>query len=80
MSVVNPIMHMRTLTLTKDGHIFVFRYASGYEDEVINEIMQLAEDEECTLDWLDAATLSFQIARYAADAHNTVAAAPEDYA
>ncbi len=61
-------MRMRTVTFAKSGHTFIFRYASGYEDEVVDEIMQLAEDDGCVVDWLDAATLSFQIAHNAAGA------------
>jgi len=60
-------MTTRTLTLAKGGHKYVFRYAPGYEDDVVDEIMRLAEDAQTNLDWLDAATLSFQVAHYAAD-------------
>jgi len=73
-------MQVRNLTFAKDGHTFVFRYAPGCEDEVVDEIMQLAEDEDCTLDWLDAATLSFQIAQHAAGAAaDPLTALPEDF-
>lgn len=44
----------------------MFRYAPGQEDKVVEEIMQLAEREDTPLDWLDAATLSFQITQHAA--------------
>lgn len=73
-------MRMRNLTFAKDGHTFVFRYAPGYEDEVVDEIMQLAEDDDCTLDWLDAATLSFQIAQHAATKSSALTTLPEDFA
>ena len=73
-------MQMRNLTFAKDGHTFVFRYAPGYEDEVVDEIMQLAEAEDCSLDWLDAATLSFQIAQHAAGAtSDALSALPDDF-
>ena len=61
-------METNTLSLTKDGKTFVFRYASGNESHVVEEIMELADDRQCPIDWLDAATLGFQIAQYAADA------------
>ncbi len=59
-------MTTRTVSLDKAGHSFMFRYAPGQEDKVVEEIMQLAEREDTPLDWLDAATLSFQIAQHAA--------------
>lgn len=59
-------MKMRTLTLTKDGHQYAFRYAPGSEDRIVEELMRLAEDEDCNLDWLDAAALSFQVTHKAA--------------
>jgi len=59
-------MTTRTLSLAKGGHKFIFRYASGAEDEIVDSIMRLAEDRGCDLDWLDAAALSFQVAQYAA--------------
>ncbi len=74
-------MRMRNITFAKDGHTFVFRYAPGHEDEVVDEIMRLAEDEDCSLDWLDAATLSFQIAQSAATmAVDPLTMLPEDFA
>ena len=61
-------MDTNTLSLTKDGKTYVFRYASGNEGRIVDEIMELADDRRCPIDWLDAATLGFQIAQYAADA------------
>lgn len=59
-------MTRRTLNLDKNGHKYVFRYVPGEEDEVITEIMQLADDKRTDLDWLDAARLSFRVAQYTA--------------
>ena len=59
-------MTTRTLSLVKNGHKYVFRYCSGREDDIVDAIMDLAEDEDSPVDWLDAATLSFQVTRYAA--------------
>ncbi len=61
-------MDTNTLSLTKEDKTFVFRYASGNESRVVDEIMALADDRHCPIDWLDAATLGSQIAQYAADA------------
>ena len=59
-------MNTRTLSLLKGGHKYVFRYASGSEDEVVDAVMALADDPGSPLDWLDAATLSFQVTQCAA--------------
>ena len=59
-------MNTKTLSLVKDGHKYVFRYTAGSENHVVDEIIRLAEDSDSNLDWLDAATLSFQVARNAA--------------
>jgi hypothetical protein len=61
-------MATRTLSLVKDGHRYVFRYATGSEDAVLDEILRLAESADANFDWLDAATLSFQVTHYAATA------------
>jgi hypothetical protein len=52
----------RILTLVKPPHKYAFRYQGGGELEVIDQIMRLAEDDGCNLDWFDAAMLSFQVA------------------
>ena len=59
-------MSKRTVRLTKDGHDYVFAYGPGYEGQVVDEIMQLAADDETDFDWMDAAALGFQVAQYAA--------------
>ena len=59
-------MNTKTLSLVKDGHKYVFRYTAGSENHIVDEIIRLAEDSDSNLDWLDAATLSFQVARNAA--------------
>jgi len=59
-------MTTRTLSLVKSGHKYVFRYAPGREDDIIDAIVTLAESDQSPVDWLDAATLSFQITQNAA--------------
>ncbi len=60
-------MDTKTLSLVKGSHKYMFRYRPGAEDEIIDEIMRLAESRNCNLDWLDAASLGFQVTRYAAE-------------
>ena len=52
---------MRTLSLTKDAHRYLFRYNEGSECEVLEAVAELASDPGCNFDWVDAASLSFQI-------------------
>lgn len=52
---------MRTITLSKGVHRFVFRYQEGGECEVLEAAAQMAADPACQFDWLDAASVSFQI-------------------
>ncbi|MFP4052500.1 MAG: hypothetical protein ACLFV7_01385 [Phycisphaerae bacterium] len=59
-------MILRTLSIEKDGHLFMFRYTPGCEDYVVEELVRLAEDPDHRVDWLDAATLSFQVTHHAA--------------
>ncbi|HDY65593.1 MAG TPA: hypothetical protein ENH84_05105 [Phycisphaerae bacterium] len=60
-------MNTRTLHLEKEGHTYLFRYAKGQEDEVVEEMMHLADGGETDFDWMDAAVLSFQVTHYAAE-------------
>lgn len=56
----------RTIGMRKDGQTYVFRYAPGSENEVMDELARLADDEGVGLDWVDAATLSFEVTAHAA--------------
>ena len=58
-------MTARTMTMVKGPHKYVFRYSSGSEKDIVEEIVRLADDPDCSLDWLDAATLGFQVAQNA---------------
>ena len=57
----------KVLSLTKGGHKYVFRYVAGCEEDVVDRMVQLAQDDKSDLDWLDAATTSFQLALAAAE-------------
>jgi len=59
-------MSAKLLTFAKEGHKYIFRYSAGCENEIIDVLMHLAEDNSSVLDWLDAATLSFQVTQHAA--------------
>ena len=72
-------MNTKTLSLVKDGHKYLFRYAPGSENELVEEIIRMAEDDQCNLDWLDAATLSFQVARNAAAACTRTVKTPQKH-
>jgi hypothetical protein len=52
---------MRTITLSKGVHRYVFRYTEGQECEVLEAAAQMAADGSSPFDWLDAASVSFQI-------------------
>jgi len=59
-------MSVRVLSLAKGTHKYIFRYTPGCESQIVDEIMRLADDPDTNLDWLDAATLGFQVAHYTA--------------
>ena len=56
----------KLLCLEKDGRKFVFRYRHGEETDILDELARLADDPGSDIDWVDAATLSFQAAHHAA--------------
>jgi hypothetical protein len=60
-------MDTQTLTLEKDGHIYLFRYTPGSEDALVEEFMYLADDRTLNFDWMDAAAMSFQVTQLAAE-------------
>ena len=57
---------MNLLQIHKGGDTYLFRYAEGCEDAVMDELIRLADDDEHALDWLDAATMSYELVRRAA--------------
>jgi hypothetical protein len=59
-------MGMRSVSINKDGQYFLFRYQPGCEDDVVEKLMALADSDSCPIQWMDAATLSFQITQRAA--------------
>ncbi len=60
-------MTIRTLGLEKGGQTYLLRYQVGLEDEVVEEVMRMADDHSLDFDWMDAATMSFQVTHLAAE-------------
>lgn len=52
---------LKTLSLTKGRHTFVFRYAPGDEPQVLDALAELARGRTLPFDWFDAAVLSHQL-------------------
>lgn len=51
----------RQLILNKGTEKFIFRYESGYEDELLDALIDQARDKGTDFDWFDAAVLSFKL-------------------
>ena len=51
----------RQLVLNKGMEKFVFRYQSGCEDELLDALIENANDRQTNFDWFDAAVLSFKV-------------------
>ena len=51
----------RQLALVKRGHRYVFDYTPGQESEVLERLVGLAHDPDCTLGMFDAAVLCHQL-------------------
>jgi hypothetical protein len=51
----------RQLVLNKGNEKFIFRYESGYEDQLLDALISQAKDKRTSFDWFDAAVLSFRL-------------------
>ena len=51
----------RQLILNKGTEKFIFRYDSGYEDKLLDALIEQAKDNRTNFDWFDAAVLSFKL-------------------
>jgi len=51
----------RQLVLNKSGEKFIFRYDSGYEDKLLDTLIEQARGKRTNFDWFDAAVLSFKL-------------------
>ena len=54
---------LRELVLVKRDQRYVFRYAPGEEQEMLQTLVRLAQDPGSDIDWFDAAVLSHQVGR-----------------
>lgn len=51
----------RQLVLNKGSEKYIFRYESGYEDSLLDALIEQAADGRTDFDWFDAAVLSFKL-------------------
>jgi hypothetical protein len=51
----------RQLVLNKGAEKFIFRYDTGYEDRLLDALIEQAKDARTNFDWFDAAVLSFKL-------------------
>jgi len=71
-------MTLQTLRVQKAEHLYLFRYTPGHEDEIVEEVMRLADDPEAEFDWMDAASVSHRVTQQVGDAgHSSGAFLPE---
>lgn len=52
---------MKQLVLNKNGETFIFRYQPGKETEVLDCLVESAQDQRVSFDWFDASVLSFRL-------------------
>ena len=51
----------KQLVLNKGSEKYIFRYETGCEGELLDSLVEQAEDERTEFDWFDAAVLSFKL-------------------
>jgi len=51
----------RQLVLNKGAEKYIFRYDRGREDELLDALIEQANDKRTDFDWFDAAVLSFKL-------------------
>ena len=54
-------LRKKTVRFEKEGHHYLFRFLPQDTDTIINRIMDMAESPKYSIDWLDAATISYQV-------------------
>jgi len=52
---------IKQLVLTKNGEKFVFRYQLGCEQQLLDSLVECAQDDRVCFDWFDASVLSFKL-------------------
>ena len=53
--------HKKQIVLNKGKQRFIFRYESGYEDRLLDALIEQVKDCRTNFDWFDAAVLSFRL-------------------
>ena len=51
----------RQLVLNKGSEKYIFRYETGSEGELLDSLVEQANDGRTDFDWFDAAVLSFKL-------------------
>ena len=51
----------RQLVLNKGTERFIFRYENGREEELLDALIEQAQNKRTDFDWFDAAVLSFKL-------------------
>lgn len=52
---------MKQLVLNKGSEKYIFRYAEGNEEQLLDALVEKADDGSCDFDWFDAAVISFKL-------------------
>ena len=67
MQRVREMVEKKTLSFAKGERTYVFSYVPGGEDKVFEQAMRLAGDPGSDFSMMDAAKLSFRLAKEMAD-------------
>ena len=70
--------HKKELSLLKTDETFIFRYEPGNEEDVLDSIVQMANDRGNNFDWFDAAVLSFQLSKHLVEEADRLLCSPQD--
>lgn len=52
---------MKQLVLNKGSEKYIFRYSEGSEGQLLDALVEKADDGGCDFDWFDAAVISFKL-------------------
>ena len=53
----------RQLILNKGSQKYIFRYEAGAEEELLDALVDQAQDAKTDFDWFDAAVVSFKLTK-----------------
>ncbi|MBU2545314.1 hypothetical protein KKC65_02580 [Patescibacteria group bacterium] len=66
----------RQLVLNKGGEKFIFLYKEGQEDKLLDALIETAESQKTSFDWIDAAVLSLKLTQPLIDQANEILREP----